>query len=215
LSKTVPIPVLIFDIAYEFKKTIKIERNKQFQSFLKRKKAVFIVQHVKPTYFGLSSVATALGKATITISELLNETFIHKVVELADPTNPRKMTESKLEIKLSLRQPLIGQHIVKKTQQWMSLRFGLEKKPQLEATKERSETLMQTEPTILKLEKSPDHVSSKPNSIKSPSVHSAKSTTSKAPSLTPAKSKSPSFKSFDVSEETEEEIASLELKFQK
>jgi hypothetical protein len=41
-----------------------------------------------------------------------------------DPTNPRKKTGAKIEIKVLMRQPLNKEHIIKKTHQWMVVAFG-------------------------------------------------------------------------------------------
>jgi hypothetical protein len=41
-----------------------------------------------------------------------------------DPTNPRKKTGGKIEIKVLMRQPLNKEHIVKKSHQWMVVAFG-------------------------------------------------------------------------------------------
>nr|KAJ3421690.1 Coiled-coil and C2 domain-containing protein 1B [Polyrhizophydium stewartii] len=103
---------------YGFTKRVRIERNRAFQRFLERRKAVFEIYHSKPGL--LSYVVTRrllLGKATIKLEPLLTKCEIHEIVDIVDPNNPRKPTGSKLEIKIRLRQPLLKQDMKPKLQQ--------------------------------------------------------------------------------------------------
>ncbi|KAJ2993250.1 hypothetical protein HDV02_002562 [Globomyces sp. JEL0801] len=86
---------------YNFKTKIKIERTKSFQRFLERKKATFELFYLSKSLFGMLS---------------------KKIV--MDPSNPRKPTGAKVEIKIRLRAPLVKPDIAKLSEKWLVLTFG-------------------------------------------------------------------------------------------
>ncbi|KAL2914184.1 hypothetical protein HK105_206275 [Polyrhizophydium stewartii] len=140
---------------YGFTKRVRIERNRAFQRFLERRKAVFEIYHSKPGL--LSYVVTRrllLGKATIKLEPLLTKCEIHEIVDIVDPNNPRKPTGSKLEIKIRLRQPLLKQDMVTRTERWLTIDFdtpgaspSVEPSAALAPVSPRSEVAEPTSPT--------------------------------------------------------------------
>ncbi|KAH6568997.1 hypothetical protein BASA50_000445 [Batrachochytrium salamandrivorans] len=110
---------------YNFSKTICISRTKPFQRFLERRKAIFEVCHYKPGLFSyVMARKMVLGKASVKLDALLTKCEIHEVINLVDPSNPRRETGSKLEVRIKMRQPLLKPDVVTKTERWLIVDFG-------------------------------------------------------------------------------------------
>ncbi|KAJ3217457.1 Coiled-coil and C2 domain-containing protein 1B [Dinochytrium kinnereticum] len=108
---------------FNFSKRVRIERNRTFQRYIERKRAVFDVYHQSRGWGGLSffSKPTPLGRASVRLDTLLNKCEIHEVFPLVDIQNPRKSVGGKLELKIRLRVPLSKQDISKKEEKWLVL----------------------------------------------------------------------------------------------
>ncbi|TPX53844.1 hypothetical protein PhCBS80983_g06139 [Powellomyces hirtus] len=108
---------------YGFSKKIKITRTRPFQRYLERKKATFEVFHYQRGFL-LIGKKVSLGKISVPLTALLTKCEIHEVAELADPSNPRRLTGGKIEIKIRLRAPLNKPDVLKKEERWLAVDFG-------------------------------------------------------------------------------------------
>lgn len=114
------------NLGFDYSKCFKIERTKLFQRFLERKKILFQVIHTVPGIFGyfLGLTNTVIGKTVVSLDDLLRKCDIAQVYDIMDPINPRRPTGGKIEVIISLKQPLLQHQIVKKTGKWINIRFG-------------------------------------------------------------------------------------------
>jgi hypothetical protein len=69
-----------------------------------------------------------------------------------DPSNPRKATGGKIEYRISMRQPLLKAHVVKKTHQWMTVSFGGPSPTNVEASVLATMAAVKNEATVAKPE---------------------------------------------------------------
>jgi hypothetical protein len=102
---------------FNFKRKIKINRGKAFLRYIEKKKLVFEVFHVK----GFLRRNISIGKATIKINKLSTNSELNFSVNLCDPNNPRKILNSKLDIKVRLHMPLTEHEYITKTEKWAIL----------------------------------------------------------------------------------------------
>ncbi|KAI8990966.1 hypothetical protein BDF20DRAFT_841936 [Mycotypha africana] len=108
------------DPQFNFTMQIPISRtNRLFQRYVQRRKLTIEVFHNKYSY-GLFRRPVPLGKITLPMEQLLTKSSISGVFELLDG---RKKTGGKVEIQLSLRQPLVGEDIVKRSEKWLVLDY--------------------------------------------------------------------------------------------
>ncbi|KAJ3091720.1 Coiled-coil and C2 domain-containing protein 1A [Quaeritorhiza haematococci] len=125
---------------YNYIKRFKIARTKAFQRYLERRKMTFTVNHLNASSGGGIAGALAsfiggvvgggkstvpLGKATLKVDGLVGACEVHEVLELTDPSNPRRSVPGRLEVVVRLRVPLLKPHILKKTEErWLMVDFG-------------------------------------------------------------------------------------------
>ncbi|KAJ3375084.1 Coiled-coil and C2 domain-containing protein 1B [Allomyces arbusculus] len=105
------------DVDFDYAFKVKIERNKQFQRHLERKRASFEVLHRTGGLLGFFSSRISLGRAQVKLDSLLTKAEIHQVLPLTDAN--RRSTGGSLEIKIRMRQPLQKPDIVERQERWI------------------------------------------------------------------------------------------------
>ncbi|KNE56522.1 hypothetical protein AMAG_17927 [Allomyces macrogynus ATCC 38327] len=105
------------DVDFDYAFKVKIERNKQFQRHLERKRASFEVLHRTGGLLGFFSSRISLGRAQVKLDSLLAKAEIHQVLPLTDAN--RRSTGGSLEIKIRMRQPLQKPDIVERQERWV------------------------------------------------------------------------------------------------
>lgn len=106
--------------------TLKIVRGKSLQRFLERSKIVVTLNSVVESgsilgWFTGAQKSVVIGKTTVKLAALLNESEVHSVFELFDPLNSRRLIPPKIELAFRLKIPLLSKHIVKKEEQWIMI----------------------------------------------------------------------------------------------
>ncbi|KAJ3364374.1 Coiled-coil and C2 domain-containing protein 1B [Allomyces javanicus] len=105
------------DVDFDYAFKVKIERNKQFQRHLERKRASFEVLHRTGGLLGFFSSRISLGRAQVKLDSLLTKAEIHQVLPLTDVN--RRSTGGSLEVKIRMRQPLQKPDIVERQERWV------------------------------------------------------------------------------------------------
>ena len=99
---------------------------------LERKKCVLELYSLTTQYF-IMKKKILVSKCSIRMDSLLNKSEIHEIItvrsfydlhQMADPINPRKVLNAKIEIKLSLCQPLLKPEIITKQERWVQIDFN-------------------------------------------------------------------------------------------
>ncbi|KAI9001901.1 hypothetical protein BC832DRAFT_593754 [Gaertneriomyces semiglobifer] len=109
------------DPVWEFEKKVKITRNKALQRYIERRKLILELYHSQRGF--LFSKKVLIGKITMKLDELMGKCEVRQVLEVMDPTSPRRTTGARLSVRVALRTPLIKPHVVQKEDQWLVVDF--------------------------------------------------------------------------------------------
>jgi hypothetical protein len=137
------------DPQYDFKTTIKIQRTKQFQRFLERKKASFEVYYITRSLFGMMEKRNRYGKMSMSLNELLTKREVYEMVSVVDGQNSRKLVGGSVEIRIRMRVPLLKPEIDTVSERWVYVEFGQEQiGRELKVPAVATDLLKPTSPTI-------------------------------------------------------------------